>query len=79
MDKITFNLEPEIDQEAVNRLRTAINGLRPGAEVTITIESADAHEADPVIALLTQSGFDYQVKGGHDGQTYHISARKKQH
>lgn len=77
MEKIAINLEPEVDRAAVNRVLAAIHELGPGGEITITIESADAHQADPVLEVLDESGFDYQSKGSHNGRSYYINARRK--
>ncbi|RJX16705.1 MAG: hypothetical protein C4575_14830 [Desulforudis sp.] len=77
LEKITINLEPEVDRAAVDRVRAAINELGAGGEITITIESADAHQADPVLEVLDESGFDYQSKGSHNGRSYYINARRK--
>jgi TusA-related sulfurtransferase len=79
MDKIAITLQPVIDQNAINHVRSAINRMRPGEEITITIESTDAYRADPIINLLEQSGCDYQSKGSHDGKNYHINACKPVH
>jgi hypothetical protein len=77
MEKTTIFLRPKIDAGAVEQVRKAIRRLRPGDEITITVESADAHQADPIIGILGESGFDYQAKGSHDGKSYHINARCK--
>lgn len=79
MNRITVSLEPEIDAEAVGHLRSVLHNLGPDEEVTIVVESADAQQADPVISLLAESGFDYQSKGSHDGKSYYINARRKAH
>lgn len=79
LDKIAINLEPEVDEVAVSRVLSAINELGPGGEITITIEAAAAHQADPVFEVLDESGFDYQSKGSHDGRSYYINARRKLH
>lgn len=79
MNKARITLKPEIDEQAISRVRTALNEISSGDEITITIESADAHQADPIIALLEENGFDYQPKGSHDGKSYHINARRKLH
>ncbi|KJS13019.1 MAG: hypothetical protein JL56_10840 [Desulfotomaculum sp. BICA1-6] len=70
-------LQPEIDSRAVDHVRNTLEQLYPGDEITITVEAADAHQADPIISILDTNGFDYQSKGGHDGRSYHINARRK--
>lgn len=79
MGKITITLQPEIDRRAVDRVRLALSRIGTDEEITITIESADAHQADPIIEVLDENGFDYQAKGSHDGKSYHINARRKMH
>lgn len=79
MDNIHINLAPKVDRAALKQVKRAINNLEPGGEITITIESADAHQADPVIDLLEANGFDYYSKGSHDGNNYYINARHKKH
>lgn len=77
MAKTTLVLQPEIDSRTVDHVRNTLAQLNPGDEITITVESADAHQADPIISLLDTNGFDYQSKGGHD-HSYHINARRGQ-
>lgn len=76
MGKTWLNLQPALGPDAVDRVRDTLDRLEPGEEIIINIESADAHQADPVIGLLERSGFDYQAKGSHDGKNYYINARK---
>lgn len=79
MDKITVNLEPEVDRGAVHRVQRVLHDMGPGDEITIIIESTDAHQADPVFELLEENGFDYQPEGSHEGHRYYINARRKTH
>jgi hypothetical protein len=79
VDKITVNLEPEVDRGAVHRVQSVLHDIGPGDELTIIIESADAHQAASVFELLDENGFDYQPKGGHEGNRYYINARRKIH
>ncbi|WP_066632970.1 hypothetical protein [Desulfolucanica intricata] len=79
MSKRTINLHPELGENAVNCVQRVINEVSDGDELTINLESADAHRADPIIELLDESGFDYQAKGSHDGRSYYINARRKLH
>lgn len=79
MDKINITLQPEVDLHAVDHVRNTISRLSQGDEITITVESTDAHQADPILHLLDKHGFDYQSKGSHDGKAYHINAKKMSH
>lgn len=76
MAKTTLVLQPEVDENAMEHVRSTLAKMKPGEEISITIEAADAHQADPIISLLDRSGFDYQSKGSHNGRDYHINARK---
>jgi len=67
----------QIDDKAVEHVRNTINELEPGDEININIESADAHQANPIIDLMEKSNLDYQPRGSHDGKSYFINARKK--
>ena len=78
MAKTTLVLQPDIDSRALDHVRNTLTRLNPGDEITITVEAADAHQADPILSLLDRNGFDYQSKGGHDGRSYHINARRGQ-
>ncbi|MTI81914.1 MAG: hypothetical protein FH758_13770 [Firmicutes bacterium] len=79
MDKITMNLQPDVDDYDVHRVQQAIHDMDHSDELTITIEAADAHEADPIINLLKEYGFDHQIKGSQDGKSIYINARRKLH
>ncbi|AGL03372.1 hypothetical protein [Desulfoscipio gibsoniae] len=77
MSKMSITLPPEIDDRAVEHVRNAINKMAPGEEININMESADAHQADPIINLLAEHDFDFQPRGTNDGRRYFINARKK--
>lgn len=79
MAKLSVTLQPQIDMNAVDHVRDSINKLGSGDEIEITIDSADAHQADPIFDVLDRSGFCYQSKGSHDGKYYHINAKRKLH
>lgn len=77
MSKTTIVVKPDITPNAVGNVRQALSRLGSGDEITITVESTDAHQADSIISLLEAGGFDYQPKGSHDGKSYFINARKQ--
>ncbi|WP_027364508.1 hypothetical protein [Desulfotruncus alcoholivorax] len=77
MGKINLTLQPEIDADAVDRVKKTLVQMGPYDELSISIESADAHQADRIYSFLDESGFQYQTRGSHDGKTYLINARLK--
>ena len=77
MGKVNLTLQPEIDINAVDRVRKTLIKMGPYDELSISIEAADAHQAAPIFSCLDESGFQYQTRGSHDGKTYHINARLK--
>ncbi|MBO8137338.1 MAG: hypothetical protein H0Z40_04300 [Desulfotomaculum sp.] len=79
MEKITMNLQPDVDKYDIHRLQQALHDMGHSDELTVTLESADAHQADPIINLLNENGFDHQIKGSHDGKSIYIHARRKPH
>ncbi|MDN5332024.1 MAG: hypothetical protein PWP45_1249 [Tepidanaerobacteraceae bacterium] len=76
MAEIYINLEQEINDYDVNALRSRLRSIKPGEEVIIRMEAADAHQADLIVNELRNQGFDYQPHGGHSGE-YFLIARKK--
>lgn len=77
MSEIIFDLGREISEKDIMNLRERLKVLKPGDEITICMEAADAHEADKIVEELEGQGFDYQPHGGH-GEEYYLIARKKQ-
>jgi len=76
MNDITINIGPVINRSAVNRVKSILSKTKEGDRVVISMEAADAHQADAISELLKANGFDYQPKGSHDGNRYHIVATK---
>ncbi|KXG76661.1 hypothetical protein AN618_15540 [Fervidicola ferrireducens] len=76
MAEIYINLGQEINDYDINSLRRRLRSVKPGEEVVIRMEAADAHQADLIVDELRNQGFDYQPHGGHSGE-YFLIARKK--
>ncbi|MCG0275727.1 MAG: hypothetical protein L5655_06100 [Thermosediminibacteraceae bacterium] len=76
MAEIYINLGQEINDYDINMLRSRLKLIKPGEEVVIRMEAADAHQADRIVDELKNHGFDYQPQGGHQGE-YFLIARKK--
>lgn len=77
MGDITLHLGPVIDREAFERVKSILPRIGKDEHLTITMESADAHQADNIFGLLDESGFTYQTRGSHDGNTYNIIATRQ--
>lgn len=77
MPDISLRLGPAITSNDLARVRDVIPRLAPGEHLTLTMEAADAHQADLLIKLLDDCGFDYQSRGDGDGKTYHIVACRR--
>lgn len=77
MGNITLHLDPTMDRDAFNRVRSTLPRIGKDEQITITMESADAHQADDIFRLLEAKGFKYQTRGSHDGNTYNIIATKQ--
>jgi len=65
-----------VTKEDITRAGTLLARVKPGEEVKIVMEAADAHQADELFFLLRREGFDYQPKGSGDGRRYCITARR---
>ncbi|MGQ9513384.1 hypothetical protein [Thermodesulfitimonas sp.] len=71
-----INLGNAITREDIEHARRLLAGVKPGEEVRIILEAADAHEADDLFTLLRHEGFDYQPKGSGNGRRYYVTARR---
>lgn len=71
-----INLGNAVTREDITHLRDLLSGVKPGEEVRIILEAADAHEADDLFTLLRHEGFDYQPKGSGNGRCYYVTARR---
>lgn len=71
-----IDLGNAITREDLAYLRDLLSGIKPGEEVRIILEAADAHEADDLFTLLRREGFDYQPKGSGNGRRYYVTARR---
>jgi len=48
--------------------------MEPGDHLLLSLEAADAHETDRILALLENEKMDYQTHGSHSGQRFIIIA-----
>lgn len=74
MREISINLGPSIEQGDLEIVRAAASHLKPGDHLTLSLEAADAHETDRLLALLADANLDCQTHGSHSGQTFFIIA-----
>lgn len=81
MSDIRLDFRPTLGDYAHHQLLDVINRTTVGDTLTITIEAADSDspQADELLEILDDNGFDYQSKGGHFGDQYSIIARRKYH
>lgn len=76
---ITLDLRmADLQDVAVHRLRQTIPRVGPDDELTILVNSIEAHETDNLVDELKKQGFDFQPKGA-DGTTYNITAKRLYH
>jgi len=73
---ITVHLEPVVDHQAIERVRSTLSRMEANDQITIVMESADAHQADRLMELLRTEGFDFQPRGSHQGKHYQVVARR---
>ncbi|WP_406677746.1 hypothetical protein [Moorella sp. ACPs] len=78
MPDISLRMGTAITGSDLARVRDVLPELNPGDHLTITMEAADAHQADLLIKLLEDYGLDYQGRGDSDGRTYHVIARRRE-
>lgn len=76
MPDISLSMGTAINSQDLARVQGALPRLNPGDHLTITMEAADAHQADLLLKLLADHGLNYQTRGDSDGRTYHIIARR---
>lgn len=63
----------------LDNLLTVINRTTVGDTLTIVLEAQQDGEADEVIDILEDNGFDYQPKGSDTGTLINIIAKRKYH
>ena len=76
MADITVHLEPVVDNQAIERVKGTLSRMEIDDQITIVMESADAHQADRLMEILRAEGFDYQPRGSHQGRHYQVIARR---
>lgn len=76
MADITVHLEPVVDNQAIERVKSTLSRMEIDDQITIVMESADAHQADRLMEILRTEGFDYQPRGSHQGRHYQVIARR---
>lgn len=72
---LTLDLRPGVGAWGLHKLRDTIPRLGPDDELTLIVDTADAHRTDQLVEELRTHGFDYQPKGSA-GQAYNIVARR---
>ncbi|MCF6096842.1 hypothetical protein L1766_07525 [Thermovorax subterraneus] len=76
MTEIYLHMGQEINYYDINSLKRRLRSIKPGEEIIIRMEAADAHQADLIVNELKNQGFDYQPHGGHSGE-YFLMAKKR--
>ncbi|MEW6726456.1 hypothetical protein ACP3TJ_08090 [Desulforudis sp. 1088] len=77
MKTVNIDFGHKVDDGDIRWLAATLPGLRHEDELVITMEAADAHQAERVYEMLTEGDFDYQPKTDDHGQVYVITARKR--
>lgn len=78
MEKMLIGLQHNVDEAAVNRISNLITDLRPGDEVTITIDNDEDLETHSILQILGEHGFKVQEQGEKEGKAY-IQAQRMYH
>ncbi|MBO8128862.1 MAG: hypothetical protein H0Z39_06650 [Peptococcaceae bacterium] len=78
MASLVVDMGPAISANSIDKLKETINKVGPNDQLVVSMEAADAHEADAVLEILRKKGFNYQAKGSHDGRTYRVIATRLQ-
>ncbi|OIQ53874.1 hypothetical protein [Neomoorella thermoacetica] len=74
MPDISLRMGNAITHKDLARVKDTLPHLNPGDHLTITMEAADAHQADMLLEILKDHGLDFQSRGDSDGRTYFIIA-----
>ncbi|MFZ5899076.1 MAG: hypothetical protein ACOYU7_07935 [Bacillota bacterium] len=77
MKTVNIDFGHEVDDTNIRWLAAILPGLRHGDELVITMEAADAHQAEKVYEMLTEGDFDYQPKTNENGRVYVVTARRR--
>lgn len=77
MAEITIDVGSEINERDIAIIRKRLHTIKGEDQLSIRMEAADAHQADGIIDELEKHGFDYQPKGGHEGEYYIIAQRRR--
>lgn len=77
MRTIYLEMGAGIEERDVDRLIQTLPHLRNRDRLEITMEAADAHQADRVMGVLQEHGFDFQPKGSSEGTFYKVSAWRR--
>ncbi|NPV27384.1 MAG: hypothetical protein HPY81_08085 [Firmicutes bacterium] len=75
MGDILLDFRPKVGPDDVQTLLAALPEIGKDDHLTIVVECTDAHQADRLLAILEEHGFDYQPRGGHEGE-YSIIAKR---
>lgn len=78
MEKMLIGMQHTVDEASINRLGLLIGDLRPGDEVTITLEAGYDKEMDPIMQMLNEHGFRAKMPIEKEGKTY-IEAQRMYH
>lgn len=61
----------------VRRVVTAAKDMKENEELMIEMNSQESDKAENIFSVLERNAFECTTKGGHDGKSYYIIARKK--
>ena len=74
MREISIDSGPSIGTGDIEVIKAAASKMVPGDHLLLSLEAADAHETDRILALLENEEMDYQTHGSHTGQRFMIIA-----
>lgn len=77
MTEIRMSVGDQVGSDDEAHLESILDSIRPNEKLILTMNRADAHEADELINILENRGFIIQPKGGHEDE-YYLHCWKKE-
>lgn len=78
MSDYRINFNNNIGPADTDKLYDMLGILGPEDELIITVDAAtESPQFDTVFTVLDKNNFSVSTKGGHEGNKYHIFAKRK--
>lgn len=73
----TLSIGQNVTLNDVRRIVEVAKSMNEDEQLVLSMNSTDSYKAENIFSVLEKHNFKCSTKGGHEGTSYYIVARKK--